>query len=451
MKATEVIGILPRVPNIPRGAQLLPIVWFEIYLAATVALYAWGPWPWPTKNAPQLYFFLFLAHVALLAGYLSAVRGTPRGKSHTRALRILVTAGAVIGLLMFVPTFLQRTGGAVSIPDMLDNLFADAGIRYNETRLATMLYQKSSVVEYIRVLLSPITWPLFPLTVVFWKWLSVTLRSAAMAAIIGNLLVHLAIGTNKGIADAIILLPCFILVRRFHERHYPNVRDRFQVVILFVLGMSLFIPFFGMNIAGRYGMVSTPDFDFQAKIGVDNEHPLLRYLPEALQDGTRSLSAYITEGYYGLSLALDKPFVPCYGWGNSYFLIGLLEHYQGRYTALRRTYPGRIEDEGWAADLKWDTIYPWIASDVGFPGTILVVFLIGRLLALAWIDSIGAGNLLAVVLLSHLIIMISYFPCNNQVLQNAETWPTFWVTLGLWLWDRRKRSEEVERKVSRTS
>src|SRR5207248_3260283 len=49
-------------------------------------------------------------------------------------------------------------------------------------------------------------------------------------------------------------------------------------------------------------------------------NPLVRPLPGKTRRAAVALSAYLTEGYYGLSLALDQPWVPTYGVGSSYFL-----------------------------------------------------------------------------------------------------------------------------------
>jgi hypothetical protein len=98
----------------------------------------------------------------------------------------------------------------------------------------------------------------------------------------------------------------------------------------------------------------------------------------------------------------------------------------------------RIEDEGWDAFGEWSTIYPWIASDVSFPGTIVVVFLIGRLFALCWLDTLEGENPFAVGMFAQFIIMLSYFNANNQCLSGGEGLSGFVVLLILWLSTRRK-------------
>ena len=107
---------------------------------------------------------------------------------------------------------------------------------------------------------------------------------------------------------------------------------------------------------------------------------------------------------------------------------------------LELPYPVRIEKYGWDAQALWSSIYPWIASDVSFPGTILVVFLIGRLFAQSWLDTLRRENPFGIVMFSQLLIMLFYFPANNQLLQSGEGFTAFWVTLFIWWRTRRGKA-----------
>src|SRR5439155_11424922 len=127
-------------------------------------------------------------------------------------------------------------------------------------------------------------------------------------------------------------------------------------------------------------------------ISVDYEHPLIRSLPSFLRTAVVGATSYLTQGYYALYLSLNEPFVPMFGVGNSIFLTQQAVRVTGNQDIARMSYPSRIESDGWDALGRWSSIYPWIASDVSFPGTIVVVFLIGRLFALAWFDALSARN-----------------------------------------------------------
>src|SRR6266850_4716245 len=122
-----------------------------------------------------------------------------------------------------------------------------------------------------------------------------------------------------------------------------------------------------------------------------------------------------------------------FGVGNSMFLYFNAVKVTGDSRIENLPYPVRVErSRGWGAYENWISIYPWLASDVSFPGTILVVFLIGRLFAQSWLDTLRGDNPLAVVMFSIFVIMLFYFPANNQMLQSGEGLMAFWGTLILW-------------------
>jgi hypothetical protein len=160
----------------------------------------------------------------------------------------------------------------------------------------------------------------------------------------------------------------------------------------------------------------------------------VRYLPSgALRTGTVGLAFYVTHGYYGLYLSLDKPFVPMFGVGHSLFLTQQAIRITGNEQIGRSSYPKRIEEDGWDALGLWSSVYPWIASDLSFPGTIALVFVIGRLFALAWFDALSGSNPFAYGMLAQFLIMLFYFPANNQTSQFGEGFTAFWAILIVWL------------------
>jgi|WetSurSiteA1Bulk_404760.scaffolds.fasta_scaffold11868_2 hypothetical protein len=158
-----------------------------------------------------------------------------------------------------------------------------------------------------------------------------------------------------------------------------------------------------------------------------------------LQGTMTALSLYLCQGYYALSLALEKPFVSTWGVGNSFATIRQAERIPGNGVVARRTYPYRIESEGWDAYGNWSSIYPWIASDVSFPGTILVVLAIGYFFILSWRDTLRGFNPFAVAVFSKFTIMLYYFPANNQVLQTPESLIAFCGTCATWMLNRNRR------------
>jgi len=63
--------------------------------------------------------------------------------------------------------------------------------------------------------------------------------------------------------------------------------------------------------------------------------------------------------------------------------------------------------------------------------------LIGRLLALGWLDTLEGSNPFAVGAFAMLVLMVVYLPANDQLLSSGESTVGFVGLLALWLWTRR--------------
>ncbi len=138
--------------------------------------------------------------------------------------------------------------------------------------------------------------------------------------------------------------------------------------------------------------------------------------------------------------------MPTFGVGNSFFLVRQAARIPGLEDLDQQPYPMRIEENGWDAYAFWSTIYPWIASDVSFPGTLVVVFLIGRLFALCWLDTLNGANPFAIAMFAQFLTMLYYFSANNQCLQAGEGFSAFSSLLILWLTTRRRVANGTRRQ-----
>jgi hypothetical protein len=152
---------------------------------------------------------------------------------------------------------------------------------------------------------------------------------------------------------------------------------------------------------------------------------------------------YLGVGYKGLSMCLDEPWVPTYGIGNSFFLTRQGERIVGDDDLWKRTYPARVEYRGWDSVGLWSSVYPWFASDLSFPGALVAVFFVGWIFARTWRDVIVGENPFAVIMFAQVVLMLFYFPANNQVLQFGEGLSGFYFTLIAWARTRGWRATRV--------
>jgi len=412
--------------------RLFPVIFFITYLNFTVFLFAFGPWPYPVVNGTKLYVFLAFAHLALLAGYLSAAFRKPGGYYGRWSVQRLVTLSLVVNLLLFFPTSAFLTGR--TIPDVW-GAFANLGAAYARSRF--IREEGTPIIMYLRMFAGPFLAMSLPLTIFYWKKLKPTIRKWAVVAILGEVAMYIAMGTNAGVARFALVVPWLLLAGHFSGVQRLNWLRKSRFLVGSIILLVLFFMFFSSAISTRGSSLSA---HYSPAIGkyADVDNFMVRYLPPSVQDGVLSLTSYVTHGYYALYLSLDEPFMPMFGVGNSLFLFRQAARITGIKEIMNWPYPVRIEKYGWDAYGLWSTIYPWIASDVSFPGTILVVFLVGRLFALSWLDTLKGNNPFAIAIFAMLLMILFYFPATNQWLQGGEGLVAFWGILALWLFTRRK-------------
>lgn len=449
--------------------KLIPILIIQLYLGFTVLLFLCGPWPYPI-NGIGVYIYLLLAQLTLLFGYLFGLRNKVNGVRLSLSVEKILLVSIIFSLLVLPPTTHYRTGKW--LPDIIGAL-VDLGKAYS----ASLYYRSHNtpVIEYIRIILGPILYLSYPLLVFYWSQLGKYVKIFGLLSQLGIIALFIAMGTNQAIANMIFLFPWIIMGGHFSGVFVLN-RERFiKVNAIFLLSVILFTMFFTGTQSTRNGSVaahgfmtgvensSVPTIASGAQVekpstaegsGAQVEEPspsksigipanyenlLVKWLPEKAQVGVLGITYYVTQGYYALYLSQLEPFVPMYGSGNSTFLNRQIVRITGNTEIAKMPYPVRIEKHGWDSKEKWASIYPWIASDVGFPGTLIVIFLIGLAFAKSWLDTLE-GNLLGVSIFSQFIIMLFYFSANNQLMQSGEGFTTFWLTLVLWIVLRRRHS-----------
>lgn len=415
--------------------RLFPILFFFCYLNFTVILFVVGPWEYPVESAFRLYLFLASAHIALLLGYLSVGFRSPTGYSGRWSPSKLIRISVFLSLLLLLPTSHFRTGRF--IPDVVAGITDPGGAYAQSFALREGGEGGEPLIEYVRILLGPLLYMALPLTVFYWDQLSRRMRIAGIGSILGTIALFIAMGTNKAIADTVLLVPCLVFAAYCAGRMKLNRKKVLKISAACLVAFLLFVAYFGLAVSSREGSVVSAGYFLAAHARVDDDNFLVRNLSPRTATALIGLDVYLTQGYYALSLSLREPFVPMYGVGNSIFLYRQATRITGDAGISELPYPVRIEKYGWDAQGLWSSIYPWIASDVSFPGTIVVVFLIGRLFAQSWLDTLGGDNPIAVVMFSIFVIVLFYFPANNQMLQSGEGFTAFWGTLILWRRSRR--------------
>ena len=436
-----------------RKKWLVPLVFFEVYLSVTVVLFFFGPWPWEIDRPLLLVSYLVAAQCFIAVGYLLAWKRIHRQHQATEGSAGHLSYGIsflkrslLISCILIIPTALSRTGNF--LPNIFEGL-SDAGAVYNRNFERLQDGNPFVVVEYLRMLFAPFLVAIFPLTVVYWSRLNCRLKILSSVVILFNLSLYLATGTNKGMADFVITLPWLIFLGVSTGLLRLQIQRRWIVIIVAAL-FIVFLQFFGMGQTEREGGVG--------ELGVFNTGSGLveasrdNVLSLLLSDSQRiifeSLARYVGQGYYALSMSLGLEHASTFGLGHSMFLARNADSIFNTDYFTSGSLPGLLETKnGWGMFTLWHSIYPWLASDFGFVGALVVMAVFAYLLGLSWGFSLMTASPQWIILFYMLLILFFYIPANNQIFQSGETCMAFIVILlTLILGKFGKKSSDVNEK-----
>ncbi|NPC55778.1 hypothetical protein [Caenimonas soli] len=424
--------------GLTRRKWLLPLIFFQLYLTVTVVLFFWGPWPWEPSQPTVLFAYLVLAQFAIAFGYLKAwkrVNAIPASTFDTaesdRRAVAFIKLGAIVTFLLLVPTSLSRTGEL--LPGLLAGI-ADPGAVYNANFERLQAGNPYVIVEYLRMLLSPLLVGIVPLAVVYWSRLSGGLKLACLVAIAFHLSLYVATGTNKGIADFAISVPWLIFLGVSIGTLKLPVSNR-TLGIAFALLFMAFLAFFGAGQTQREGGVGelgvfNTGFSI---IEADRFDSVSVHMSEAQRVIYESLARYLGQGYYALSMTFELDHSTTWGFGHSMFLARNADELFGTTHFTAGSLPGLLEDEtGWGMLALWHSIYPWLASDFGFTGALVVLAGFAYIFGLSWGRALAGAGHWPVIMVYLLFVLFYYVPANNQIFQTAETCAVFFLVLMGW-------------------
>lgn len=441
-----------------RRSWLAPLFFFQIYLSLTVILFFFGPWPWDVKNPGELIKYLLTAQISIFFGYALAwpkIRNSNnnpnfhcKSNSFFYGLRFNRQA-LIITLLMFIPTSLSRTG--YYIPDVVAGI-VNTGAVYNENFSRLEAGNPFVFVEYLRMMLAPWLIGLFPLTVVYWGRMSFMMQFGCVVAILANLTIYIATGTNKGLADFVIAAPWLIYLGVVTGALRFNF-SKTQFFMFFGILFLIFFQFFANSQLQRSGGVGEfGTFNTGSGLIQADASTVKGLLSDNYGVIYESLTRYLVQGYYALSLSFHIDDSGTFGFGHSMFLARNANAIFDTTYFTQQSLPGLVEAKfGWSMMTLWHSIYPWLASDFGFIGSIFVIGGFAFLLSLSWGISLCTLHYRWVIMLFLMLVLFFYIPANNQIFQSGETCVGFFWILATLILPKTKRLVHVRSKTQSSS
>jgi hypothetical protein len=428
----------------PAGATRLPVLLVLGYICATFALFLAWPINWPIYHLTdwaRLIAYVLLCLAVLAAAALSGASGATRVTAPLPWLMALLIAGAIAAAGILIPSSYAYTGRP---PWEVMDALRDQGGAYR--RLQMQLYltagQRDNVV-ILRAILSPLIYAVLPLGVIRWREIGWTGRAAVAATVASSIVFSIMRGTDKEIADLMIVgvaagFVAFGRSRALGQTGFELVRRYWKwgllVLVCAFMAQGLFTERKTERLGGYVSRTVICAND--SRICADLDNPWLSWMPLRQRFGVTFFILSTCSGYYGLELALEKPFDSALGVGHSPAALSVYQAITGDDSLHHRTYTWRNGADRWPEDFYWSTLMTWIANDVGFPGAVAVLGLIGWLWGRWWREAAAGMSDPAAVLFVLATTMMIYLPANNQVLASYDGYVIFSVWLAVWIWHR---------------
>ncbi len=435
--------------------KYLPLIIVILYLSLTVLLFAFGPWEYPVENKLYFYSFLILVELMLSIGYFYGINKKVLPiENENRGYKVFKRAMFIFILLIPFTNFLN-TGSFLFNFGSLTNL----GGAYIESLSIRQNRSISLIISYVRIFLSPYIISFLPLGIFYWDKLSKSKKILFVLGVFGGLGLDLFRGTNKSLADYLIVFLAVLMAKIIINSRESNLSlsrkkiklstnltfttKLIKIISIMIPLTFLFFVFFSNTAPKRYGVsLYGPNNQYMLNI----EHPLLNLFDSyEIKLAIASLISYFTQGYYALGLAMEKPFMSSFGFGSSMAVLINISNLFNTNAIFERTYVYRnFIENGWDWHGKWSSFYVWVASDISFLGVIILMFFIGYLLARSWNKMVICKDYVSIIVFVQLMILCFYLPANNQLFQFFEglVGNMFWIII--WLMRKKKGFRKVD-------
>lgn len=399
-----------------------------------------GPFDWPLKAwwVPDLYVPACFAF--LVAGFMIGSRGVGRVADLNQSPAFFAI-GVLAALTLLIPTAYTYTG---KMPWEAGAALGDQQAAYSA--LADQLYATQGSrgpIALIRAISGPFIFCVLPLGVMLWPHLSWRRRLAVILTVLVSIDLSILRGTTRELADILVIGTSAYLVRIGAVAHAKEqnllgaIARRWKSIVFGVVLLFLVIVALVGRTQVRANGQSATCIGY-SHICADTTNGIYGHMNDTFAFGTAAVTGYLAQGYYGLSLAAEKPFLPTFGIGHSPPIAALFVSVGGDEQWANRTYTYRGRLDAWSDESQWSTMWSWVANDVGFGGSLLFTLALGLLWGRTWIDALS-GDLRASILFCIVMLTIFYAPANLQITSTFEAYATLIFWFFVWFVGRGQR------------
>lgn len=427
-----------KIISINNDDLLFPWKLYICYFCACFLIFLFGPWKYSNINFPILFVFLTLY---LLISSIAYNHGINKAKTHAPfkkdipiiLLKIIIIASLIV--LSFMLLFKIQDYGMFS----MSNIFHNMALAYSNTRNSS-----TDVVDKAMQLFNKVGFIIYISQILGYYYFKSIDKKYQILIIFESCLIFIFtmcyLGQQKVIGDFTV-----IYISVFMAKMYKKINSsKLSKKILFILLIILIVILFASILSSRLEMMKMSVGNLGSNLYyLDTSFFLFKIFPYQFALGLVEFMFYCSHGFYGLSLCLNEPFVWTHGLGGFPVIDTLLNIDSSKIL----TYPVRVaEKTSWSAKSVWHTIFPWLASDFTFLGSIIIISICAYIYAISWYEIVNNEKWQSILMFSMLNIIWVYSIANNQLFMSKATFALFFVVSILWLL-RNKKVIVRKRKV----
>lgn len=414
------------------------------YLCVTYGFFIAWPINWPIYSEAAWFWlnlYVAICFSVLALGHRIGLR-RPVPPSETRFnISFLITLGGIATVLILIPSSFIYTG---NWPWQVFDALQDQNTAYKNLQYQLVETEgQRGPLALIRALAAPLTFAVLPLGIIYWRKLSIVPRLFVFTSAVSAIIFSVLRGTDREMADLLMIGGSALLVAMARsDTSFKNlVKQYWKPALLVIVFLSVASSFYTTRKSERLGGYENRMTVCANTSGIcaDIDAPYVRYLPVAQRFSISLFVLSTSSGFYGVYLASEKDFKSTYGFGHSPAMLTIHQIVTGDDNFIERTYTRRNSDDGWSDENYWSSLITWIANDVGFPGAVIVLGVLGYGWARSWRDATEGNNDAAAVIFCLFMVMLFYLPANNQVFGIYDGYFVFGVWVFLWMRSRTSR------------
>ncbi|EGR2415810.1 putative oligosaccharide repeat unit polymerase [Vibrio cholerae] len=415
--------------------RYLPVNIFLIYTIFVYAALFFGPIKYVEMDYLAVILFCSVFAIMMLLGFIKGVSGSfhvepePLGKKSEKLINFIIILSVIIAFKLWGQFILS--GRSLSLASMGDN--------YVSSYDGYTRGQASIGFSYIFAIFEQtLTTICLLVTFSHFGTLKKNIKIMALFVVLTYLLVNvIGSGKQKYLGDVLIFLSYSYLIKMSIFRRKIGINKFIGYTAL----ISVFICLFSFILNSRYSAIGINSGNIS-----DSLHPLIVWdsgsilfdvFGEELAFPIGMFLGYFSNGLYGLSLSLHMDFEWTYLVGNSYSLSRIIEVViSSPGLILANSYPFRAEELGWGLD-KWHSAFSWFASDVSFPGVIVLGAFFGFFYGRIWKGAQSNRNAFSKPIFIYLSLGAVFIYSNNQMFHSLSGVFTFVILISLYFLSRK--------------